>query len=118
MHIERNVAANIISTLLHCGKSKDGLSTRKNLEHLGIRKDLHHVTRGKRTYLLAAPWSLSKTEKKVFYKRLINFKGPAGYCSNISRALSLEDSKVQGLQSHGISINVFNLTKVKTFFQG
>ena len=24
MHVERNVAASIVSTLLHCGKSKDG----------------------------------------------------------------------------------------------
>ncbi|XP_010424529.1 PREDICTED: uncharacterized protein LOC104709653 [Camelina sativa] len=31
MHIERNVAASIVSTLLHCGKSKDGLHTRKDL---------------------------------------------------------------------------------------
>lgn len=74
MHIERNVAASIVSTLLHCGKSKDGLSTRKDLKHLGIRKDLHPVTRGKRTYLPAAPWSLSKTEKKVFCKKLIDLR--------------------------------------------
>ncbi|KAG7533063.1 Transposon En/Spm-like [Arabidopsis thaliana x Arabidopsis arenosa] len=54
MHVERNVAASIISTLLHCGKSKDGLNARKDLEVLGIRKDLHPKTKGKRTYLTAA----------------------------------------------------------------
>ncbi|XP_010451895.1 PREDICTED: uncharacterized protein LOC104734088 [Camelina sativa] len=93
MHIERNVAASIVSTLLHCGKSKDGLHTHKDLEHLGIRKDLHPSIKGKRTYLPAAPWSLSKTEKKIFCKRLSDFKGPDGYCSNISRAVSLEECK-------------------------
>ncbi|XP_024009936.1 uncharacterized protein LOC112085141 [Eutrema salsugineum] len=41
MHVERNVAASIVSTLLHCGKSKDGLQARKDLQDLGIRKDLH-----------------------------------------------------------------------------
>ncbi|XP_013608330.1 PREDICTED: uncharacterized protein LOC106315105 [Brassica oleracea var. oleracea] len=85
MHIERNVGNSIVSTLLHCGKSKDGLNTRKDLEHLGIRKDLHPSIKGKRTYLPAAPWSLSKSEKKVFCKRLFDFKGPDGYCSNISK---------------------------------
>ncbi|XP_013723380.2 uncharacterized protein LOC106427185 [Brassica napus] len=65
MHIERNVAKIIVSTLLHCGNSKDGLNTRKDMEHLGIRKDLHPKAKGKRTYLPAAPWSLSKSEKKL-----------------------------------------------------
>ncbi|XP_056848084.1 uncharacterized protein LOC108815770 isoform X2 [Raphanus sativus] len=64
MHVERNVAASIVSTLLHCGKSKDGLPARKDLEDLGIRQDLHPKIQGKRTYLPPAPWSLSKSEKK------------------------------------------------------
>ncbi|CAA7048867.1 unnamed protein product [Microthlaspi erraticum] len=100
MHIERNVAASIVSTVLHCGKSKDGIQARKDLEDLGIRKDLHPCTQGKRTYLPAAPWSLSKTEKKVFCRRLFDFKGPDGYCSDISRGVSLDDCKVAGLKSH------------------
>ncbi|CAA7056518.1 unnamed protein product [Microthlaspi erraticum] len=78
MHVERNVAASIVSTLLHCGKSKDGIQARKDLENFGIRKDLHPCTQGKMTYLLAAPWTLSKTEKKVFFRRLFDFKGPDG----------------------------------------
>ncbi|XP_010468561.1 PREDICTED: uncharacterized protein LOC104748651 [Camelina sativa] len=41
MHVERNMAASLIATLLHCGNSKDGLKARKDLETLGIRKDLH-----------------------------------------------------------------------------
>jgi len=100
MHVERNVAASIISTLLHCGKSKDGLNARKDLKVLGIRKDLHPKTKGKRTYLPAALWSLSKTEKKIFCKRLYDFKGPDGYCSDISRGVSLDECKVAGLKSH------------------
>ncbi|KAG7559310.1 putative transposase Ptta/En/Spm plant [Arabidopsis thaliana x Arabidopsis arenosa] len=100
MHVERNVVASIISTLLHCGKSKDGLNARKDLEELGIRKELHPKTKGKRTYLPAAMWSLSKTEKKIFCWRLFDFKGPDGYCSNISRGVSLQDYKIIGLKSH------------------
>ncbi|XP_013694784.2 uncharacterized protein LOC106398827 [Brassica napus] len=36
MHVERNVAASLVSTLLHCEKSKDGLAARKDLEELGV----------------------------------------------------------------------------------
>ncbi|XP_022567057.1 uncharacterized protein LOC106442064 isoform X1 [Brassica napus] len=100
MHVERNVAASLVSTLLHCGKSKDGLAARKDLEELGIRPDLHPRVQEKRTYLPPAPWSLSKQEKKIFCRRLFDFKGPDGYCSNISRGVSLDDCKVSGLKSH------------------
>jgi len=100
MHVERNVCASIVATLLHCGKSKDGLKTRKDLQLLGIRKGLHPTKRGKRIYLPPAPWSLSKQEKKVFCKRLYDFKGPDGYCSNISTCISLAECKVMGLKSH------------------
>ena len=41
MQVERNVAASLVSTLLHCEKSKDGLAARKDLEELGIRPELH-----------------------------------------------------------------------------
>ncbi|XP_013607705.1 PREDICTED: uncharacterized protein LOC106314372 [Brassica oleracea var. oleracea] len=65
MHVERNVAASLIATLLHCGKSKDGLNARKDLELLGIRKDLHPQPRGKRTYLPPAPWCVKLEESKI-----------------------------------------------------
>ncbi|XP_048596310.1 uncharacterized protein LOC125578066 [Brassica napus] len=100
MHVERNVAASLVSMLLHCGKSKAGLAARKDLEELGIRPELHPKIQGKRTYLPPAPWSLSKAEKKIFCRRLFDFKGPNGYCSNISRGVSLDDYKVTGLKSH------------------
>ncbi|XP_013709549.1 uncharacterized protein LOC106413295 [Brassica napus] len=100
MHVERNVAASLIATLLHCGKSKDGLNARKDLELLGIRKDLHPQPLGKRTYLPPAPWSLSSKEKKVFCKRLSDFRGLDGYCLNISRCVKIEESKISGLKSH------------------
>lgn len=112
MHVERNVAASIVATLLHCGKSKDGLKARKDLEHLGIRKDLHPKIQGKRTLLPAAPWSLSKLEKKIFCKRLFDFKGPDGYCSNISSCISLEDCKVMGLKSHDYHVLMQQLLPV------
>ena len=83
-----------------CGKSKDGLPARKDIEDLGIRQDFHPRIYGKWTYLLPAPWFLSKTEKKIFCRRLFDFKGPDGYCSNISRGVLLDDYKVTRLKSH------------------
>ncbi|KAG7656506.1 hypothetical protein ISN44_As01g035320 [Arabidopsis suecica] len=115
MHVERNVAASIVSTLLDCVKSKDGLNAHKDLEVLAIRKDLHPQTKGKRTYLLAALWSLSKTEKKIFCKRLFDFKGPDGYCSDIARGVSLEECKKKksGRQSKKESPKKCNDDEVK-----
>lgn len=112
MHVERNVAASIISTLLHCGKSKDGLNARKDLQQLGIRKDLHPQPRGKRMYLPPAPWSLSKEEKKLFCKRLSDFRGPDGYCSNISRSVKIEDCSIKGLKSHDYHVLMQQLLPV------
>ncbi|CAE5975385.1 unnamed protein product [Arabidopsis arenosa] len=82
MHVERNVCYSIVSTLLHCGNSKDGLHARRDLQHLGIRKDLHPNTQGKRTYLPAAPWS------------------------------SLEECKVTGLKSHDYHVLMQQLLPV------
>ena len=112
MHVERNVAASLIATLLHCGKSKDGLNARKDLKLLGIRKDLHPQPRGKRTYLPPAPSSLSSTEKKIFCKRLSEFRGPDGYCSNISRCVKMEECKISGMKSHDYHVLMQQLLPV------
>lgn len=101
MHVEKNICESIIGTLLLMkGKSKDGIKSRKDLENMGIRKDLHPKKRGKRFYLSAAPHTLSKKEKETFCWRLANLKLPDGYGSNIGNCISLEDSKIFGLKSH------------------
>ena len=61
---------------------------------------MHPRIKGKRTYLPPALWSLSKTENNIFCRRLFDFKGPDGYCSNISRGVLLEECNVTGLKSH------------------
>ena len=65
MHVERNVAASLVSTLLHCGKSKDGLAARNDLEDMGIRPELHPKIQGKRTYLPPAPWSCIWLKQRI-----------------------------------------------------
>ncbi|XP_020258143.1 uncharacterized protein LOC109834511 [Asparagus officinalis] len=100
MHIEKNICESIISTMLHSGKSKDGINARKDLEDIGIRKDLHPEQRGSRLYLPPAPHTFSRSEKKRFCKRIYDFKGPDGYCSNIGNCITLEDCKIMRLKSH------------------
>jgi len=104
MHVERNVAASLVSTMLHCGKSKDGINARKDLQLLDIRRDFHPQARGKRTYL--------PTLWKVFCKRLFDFRGPNGYCSNISKCVKIEDSTVKGLKSHDYHVLMQQLLQV------
>ncbi|XP_010424574.1 PREDICTED: uncharacterized protein LOC104709702 [Camelina sativa] len=50
MHVEKNVASSTVSTLLHCGKSKDGLNARKDLgvsledcKIIGLKSHDYHV---------------------------------------------------------------------------
>ena len=44
MHITKNMCANTLDTLMDTeGTSKDSLATRLDMQHLGIRKELHPV---------------------------------------------------------------------------
>ena len=100
MHVEKNVGESLLGTMLHGKKSKDGVNSRKDLEDWGIRHGLHAQPRGNKTYLPPAPYTLSKVEKNIFCKRLYDFRGPDGYCSNLKSCVSLEDCKISGLKSH------------------
>ncbi|XP_035551693.1 uncharacterized protein LOC118349872 [Juglans regia] len=49
MHIEKNIADNILFTLMNSpGKSKDNINSRRDLELLGYRKELHLIWHGDR----------------------------------------------------------------------
>ena len=113
MHVEKNICENIISTLLDVkGKSKDGINSRKDLEAMNIRHELHPESRGNKFYLPAAPHTLSKVEKEIFCKRLGNLKLPDGYGSNIGNCVSLDECKIIGLKSHDCHILMQQLLSV------
>ncbi|XP_062100153.1 uncharacterized protein LOC133806034 [Humulus lupulus] len=113
MHIEKNVCESICNTLLDvAGKSKDGLKTRLDLQHMGIRSALHPQEKGTRTYLPAALHTLSKLEKELFCKRLFSLKVPDGYSSNIRNCVSMEQCKLMGLKSHDCHILMQQLLPV------
>ena len=102
MHIEKNVCDNILGTLLDLdGKTKDNENTRKDLEEMGIRHDLHLINRPNgKPYLPPACYTMSSVEKSNFLQLLKDLKVPDGYASNISKGVSLKDHKISNLKSH------------------
>lgn len=112
MHVEKNVSDALLSILMNNEKSKDGLKARKDLQDMGIRSILHPEKRGKRTYLLPAAFWLSKEEKRQFCRRLSNFRGPDGYCANISNCVSLDPPNIGSMKSHDHHVLLQNLFPV------
>ncbi|XP_057744386.1 uncharacterized protein LOC130962245 isoform X2 [Arachis stenosperma] len=107
MHIEKNVCDNILYTLLNeKSKTKDNLNARKDLQDMGIRRDLWPDDNGK--YHLAL-YSLTRDAKKVFLATLKNVRVPDGYSSNISRCIDEAQQKIIGLKSHDCHILIEQL---------
>jgi hypothetical protein len=72
MHVEKGVFESTIGLLLviPC-KTKDGLSARKDLQTLGIRKELHPQVRpNRKVYLPPASYTLTTEEKRAICKCL------------------------------------------------
>ncbi|CAE5962892.1 unnamed protein product [Arabidopsis arenosa] len=101
-----------LSILFQLPYWKDGLKARKDLEDMGIRSNLHTQLRGKRTYLPPAAYWLSKEEKRRFCSRLARFRGPDGYCANISNCVSVDPPVIGGLKSHDHHVLLQNLLPV------
>jgi len=97
MHVEKNVCDSLIGTLLNIkGKTKDGMNARLDLIEMNIREELAPREVGKRTYLPAAWYTLSKKEKTSFCQCLKGFKVPQGYSSNVKSLVSMNDLKLIG----------------------
>ncbi|KAL5555691.1 hypothetical protein UlMin_037927 [Ulmus minor] len=68
---------------------------------MGIRESLKPVSEeGKRTFLPAACYRLSRFEKKLFCSTLAGVKVPTGYSSNIKSLVQMKDLKLINLKSH------------------
>ncbi|GLT54917.1 hypothetical protein SLA2020_280750 [Shorea laevis] len=102
MHTEKNVVDNIIGTLLDMtGKTKDNLKARQDLRKMGLRSKLHLFTaENNKTYMPAACFTMTKTEKTDFLKVLRDVRVPDGYSSNVSRCVKLKECTIGGLKSH------------------
>ncbi|XP_020249260.1 uncharacterized protein LOC109826651 [Asparagus officinalis] len=92
MHIEKNVSEKILYTLLGTSKrTKDGLEAHADLELLNIRKCLHPIRVGARSYLPPAIFSMTNEEKTLFCCVLSKVRVPDGYSSNVVRSVDVKD---------------------------
>jgi len=99
--VEKNVCNSLIGTLLNIkGKTKDGVNAHMDLIEMNIQEELAPREVCKRTYLLAACYTLSKKEKTSFCECLKGVKVPQGYSSNVKSLVSMNDLKLIGLKSH------------------
>ncbi|GJS09771.1 hypothetical protein Tco_0366567 [Tanacetum coccineum] len=82
-------------------KIKDGVNARKDMVEMGIRNELEpQVTNGTKMYLPPACYTLSNTEKTIFFECLHGVKVPSGYSANIMKLVSMKDLKLLGMKSH------------------
>ncbi|XP_040376344.1 uncharacterized protein LOC102707560 [Oryza brachyantha] len=96
MHVEKNVCESLIGLLLNPSSTKDGLNARRDLQDMGVRSELHHVTiESDRVYLPPACYTLSKDEKMNLLTCPSGIKVPSGYSSRISRTSHPEGSIVE-----------------------
>ena len=113
MHTEKNICDNVLGTLLNInGKTKDTAKARKDLCHMGIRRDLYLQTNGTSTSMSHAKYTLSKVEKASFFDSLQCVKFPNGYASNISLCVNTKNGKISGMKSHDCHVHLQRLLPV------
>ena len=86
------------------GKSKDHYHAQLDLQDMKIKPDLYPINKDGVIWIPVASYILSKSEKKLFCKRLFDLKLPDGYSSNISNCVFVDQSKIMGLKSHDCHI--------------
>ncbi|XP_075653053.1 uncharacterized protein LOC142623501 isoform X2 [Castanea sativa] len=107
MHIEKNICDSVLGTLMYDrgkGKNKDTSNARKDLEDMGIRKDLHLQKTGTSTKMPQAKYTLTKAENTRFCDWLKNVKFPDGYASNINRCVNTNKGTISGMKSHDLHV--------------
>ena len=102
MHIEKNAADNIISTLLNLDcKTKDNLKARQDLKDIGKRSKLHLEKVGNdQTRMPHACYHMNVSENDGFLQVLKDVRVPNGYSSNISHCVKLKEHKINRMKSH------------------
>jgi hypothetical protein len=76
------------------GTSNHSLATRLDIQHLGIRKDLHPVELENGQFELpVASWTLKKEEKRALIYFFNEPKVPTGYCANPKRLVNMRELK-------------------------
>ncbi|XP_022032115.1 uncharacterized protein LOC110933189 [Helianthus annuus] len=103
MHIEKNVCDSLLGLLLNIPrKTKDGINARRDMEAMGIRKELAPIERANSIYLPPACYTMSGEEKRKFCQCLHDIKVPSNYSANIKSLVSMKDCYLEGVKSIGV----------------
>jgi hypothetical protein len=102
MHVEKGVFESTIDLLLDIpGKIKDKLSTRKDLQNLEIREELHPQERANgKVCLPLASYTLKTEEKKAICKCLHGIRVPIGFSTNIKNLVYMSELKISSNNTH------------------
>nr|XP_040254317.1 uncharacterized protein LOC120972841 [Aegilops tauschii subsp. strangulata] len=107
MHIEKNICENLLGTFLNIeGKTKDTVSSRLDLEDMGIREDLHlQHNEDEDSFEMPRAWyTMSKEQKLAFCEFLRAVKFPDGYAANLAKCVTSDGFKISVLKTHGCHI--------------
>ena len=97
MHVEKNIAESVLKFLFG---DKDSAESRRDMEDLGIRRELWLRPRPNRQAYVKpqAPYVFTDAEKKLFIEEVSAICTPTGYGSALGK--HLKKAKFQGLKSH------------------
>jgi hypothetical protein len=105
MRSEKNICEYLIGTILNIvGKTKDTTKARLDLKDLGTKEELQFREDGDSCEMPNARYTLSKEKRKAFRDFLSKIKFPDGFASNISRCVSADGTKLQGIKTHDCHI--------------
>jgi hypothetical protein len=102
MHVGKSVFESTISLLLDIpSETKYGLSTRKDLQALGISQELNPQERPyEKASLPPASYTLTNDEKRAICKCLCGIRVPTSFSSNIKNLVSMSDLRMSGYNTH------------------
>lgn len=97
MHVEKNIAESVLKFLFG---DKDSPESRRDMEQLGMRRELWLRPKANRQAFVKphAPYVFTEAEKKMFIEEVSGICTPTGYGSALGK--HLKKSKFQGLKSH------------------
>jgi len=106
----------IIAILLDIkSKTKEGLNSRLDMQHLKIRKELHPILLENGKYQLpAASYNLNREEKHAICEWLKKLKVPSGFCSNIRSLVSMKDLTFTNYNSHDCHVMLTTFLPIAT----
>ncbi|XP_062112440.1 uncharacterized protein LOC133823592 [Humulus lupulus] len=107
MHVEKNVCDSVLGTILDNDKSKDTTNARHDLKNMGVRDALWiYEDQNKKLMKPHAPYVLTPEDRREFLQFLKGVKLPDGFCSNLKKKVTDNDSNIIGqLCSRTLNVN-------------